>query len=90
MGGVLGEVSLLTPRVCARLRCAGGYKINGPLNQALFGFGDAVCVPVIQWIARHYLNPVLTEMQKTLPPLPTVQPKNVRYSISRRTSITKK
>ena len=30
-------------------------------HQALFGFGDAVCVPVIEWIARNYLNPVWTE-----------------------------
>jgi DNA (cytosine-5)-methyltransferase 1 len=38
------------------------YKINVPLNQALFGFGDAVCVPVIQWIAEHYLQPCLAEL----------------------------
>ena len=23
-----------------------------PLNQALFGFGDAVCVPAVEWVAR--------------------------------------
>ena len=28
-------------------------------NQALFGLGDAVCVPVIGWLANHYLVPVL-------------------------------
>jgi len=32
------------------------------LNQALFGFGDAVCVDVIEWIATHYLNPVFDEL----------------------------
>ena len=47
---------LLTPRECARLMGAGDFKISGSLNQALFGFGDAVCVPVIEWIAKHYLN----------------------------------
>ncbi|MEW6302044.1 MAG: DNA (cytosine-5-)-methyltransferase [Verrucomicrobiota bacterium] len=51
-------VRLLTPRECARLMGADGFVINVPLNQALFGFGDAVCVPVVEWIARHYLNPV--------------------------------
>jgi DNA (cytosine-5)-methyltransferase 1 len=53
-------VRLLTPRECARLQgVPDTYQINVPLNQALFGFGDAVCVPVIQWIAEHYLNPLL-------------------------------
>lgn len=79
------KVRLLTPRECARLMGADGYKINVPLNQALFGFGDAVCVPAIQWIARHYLNPMLDEMRETPLPLPSVR-KNVRYAIPRRTS----
>ena len=51
-------VRLLTPRECARLMGAEDFKIAAPLNQALFGFGDAVCVPVIKWIANNYLNPV--------------------------------
>jgi DNA (cytosine-5)-methyltransferase 1 len=50
------HVRLLTPRECARLMGADDFKITVPLNQALFGFGDAVCVPVIEWIARNYLN----------------------------------
>jgi DNA (cytosine-5)-methyltransferase 1 len=54
-------VRLLTPRECARLMGAGNFVIKAPLNQALFGFGDAVCVPVIEWIARNYLNPVWEE-----------------------------
>jgi DNA (cytosine-5)-methyltransferase 1 len=78
------RVRLLTPRECARLMGADQYKINVPLNQALFGFGDAVCVPVIQWIARYYLNPVLDEMGQTLLPLPAVR-KEVRYSSPRKT-----
>lgn len=64
------RVRLLTPRECARLMGADDYKINVPLNQALFGFGDAVCVPAISWIAHHYLNPVLEEMSDTPLPLP--------------------
>lgn len=47
---------LLTPRECARLMGADDFAISGSLNQALFGFGDAVCVPVIEWIAKNYLN----------------------------------
>lgn len=50
------HVRLLTPRECAHLMGADSFKITVPLNQALFGFGDAVCVPVIEWIARNYLN----------------------------------
>jgi DNA (cytosine-5)-methyltransferase 1 len=55
-------VRLLTPRECARLMGADDFKIRAPLNQALFGFGDAVCVPVIEWIAKNYLDPVLKEL----------------------------
>lgn len=52
------QVRLLTARECARLMGADDFKIDVPLNQALFGFGDAVCVPVIRWIARNYLSAV--------------------------------
>jgi DNA (cytosine-5)-methyltransferase 1 len=53
---------LFTPRECARLMGADDYKISAPANQALFGFGDAVCVPVIEWIAEYYLDPVVNEL----------------------------
>jgi len=56
---------LLTPRECARLMGAEDFKITVPLNQALFGFGDAVCVPVIRWIAKYYLNPAFEEIPKS-------------------------
>jgi len=57
------RVRLLTPRECARLMGADEYPISVTSNQALFGFGDAVCVPVIDWIARNYLNPALAEAE---------------------------
>jgi DNA (cytosine-5)-methyltransferase 1 len=53
---------LLNGRECARLMGAGDFKVTVPLNQALFGFGDAVCVPVISWVANNYLNPVFDEI----------------------------
>lgn len=56
-------VRLLTPRECARLMGVDGFRITVPLNQALFGFGDAVCVPVIRWIADNYLTPVWKELR---------------------------
>jgi DNA (cytosine-5)-methyltransferase 1 len=55
------QVRLLTPKECARLMGAENFRINVPLNQALFGFGDAVCVPAIEWISRNYLIPVYEE-----------------------------
>ena len=61
-------VRLLTPRECSRLMGADDFVLNVSLNQALFGFGDAVCVPVIEWIARNYLNPVLEEYFETPKP----------------------
>ncbi len=54
---------LLTARECARLMGADEFFLdNVGLNEALFGFGDAVCVPVISWIAENYLNPLVEEM----------------------------
>ncbi len=55
---------LLTPRECARLMGADEYIIDAAPHQALFGFGDAVCVPVIAWIAEYYLNPVVSELMR--------------------------
>ena len=53
------RVRLLTARECARLQGVDDdYVINVSVNQALFGFGDAVCVPVIRWIAENYLTPL--------------------------------
>jgi len=56
------KARLLTPRECARLMGADEFVIKANLNKALFGFGDAVCVSVISWIARHYLNPLIEKM----------------------------
>jgi DNA (cytosine-5)-methyltransferase 1 len=51
-------VRLITPREAARLMGADDFQLGDiPLNQALFGFGDAVCVPAIEWIAANVINP---------------------------------
>jgi DNA (cytosine-5)-methyltransferase 1 len=55
-------VRLLTARECARLMGADDFRLDVPLNQALFGFGDAVCVPAVKWIADNYLTPLATEL----------------------------
>jgi DNA (cytosine-5)-methyltransferase 1 len=52
---------LLTARECARLQgVPDDYVIDVPLNKALFGFGDAVCVPTIEWIAQNCLRRFMT------------------------------
>ncbi len=74
-------VRLLTARECARLMGADDFKLNVPLNQALFGFGDAVCVPAIEWIARNYLNPIWHDEFAPIPaPVPTSSATNYRKS----------
>lgn len=50
----------MTPREYARLMGAGDYNLEGArVNQALFGFGDAVVAPVVKWLGDHYLRPAI-------------------------------
>lgn len=59
----LGEfrVRWMTPREYARLQGAPDYVIPDTVskNQALSGFGDAVCVPAVEWVAHRFMSPVL-------------------------------
>jgi DNA (cytosine-5)-methyltransferase 1 len=48
----------MTPREYARLQGCPEYPINVGRNEALWGFGDAVCVPVISWIAKNVLSQI--------------------------------
>ncbi|RMG39719.1 MAG: DNA (cytosine-5-)-methyltransferase [Methanobacteriota archaeon] len=58
----------MTPREYARLQgVPDDYHINSNGTQALTGFGDAVCVPVISWISKHALVPLAKEISLTLP-----------------------
>jgi DNA (cytosine-5)-methyltransferase 1 len=66
------RVRLLTPKDTARLMGADNFKISVSRNHALFGFGDAVCVPVVEWIARYYLNPLVNELIRSSPLVPNV------------------
>jgi DNA (cytosine-5)-methyltransferase 1 len=53
------KMRAMTPREYARLQgVPDEYPINVNGVQALTGFGDAVCVPAISWIAKHILNPL--------------------------------
>ncbi|MFK7884751.1 MAG: DNA cytosine methyltransferase [Phycisphaerales bacterium] len=53
---------LLTPRECARLMGADEFQLSGTDNEALFGFGDAVCAKAVSWIALNRL--MLTTSQE--------------------------
>ncbi len=56
-GGI--RMRLMTPREYARLQgVPDDYPLPKRVNQALTGFGDAVCVPVITWIGENILNPL--------------------------------
>jgi DNA (cytosine-5)-methyltransferase 1 len=53
-------VRWMTAREYARLMGAGNYSLDKVrLNQALSGFGDAVCVPAVAWLGKHYLMPLV-------------------------------
>ncbi|MEC4818258.1 MAG: DNA (cytosine-5-)-methyltransferase [Scytonema sp. PMC 1069.18] len=62
------DARLINACESARLMGASEYLIpqNISLNNILFGFGDAVCVPVIEWIAANYLNPLFDELNNTI------------------------
>ena len=54
------RVRWMTPREYARLMGAPDFKLSGVReSQALFGFGDAVAVPAVTWLATHYLMPLV-------------------------------
>lgn len=54
------QVRWMTPREYANLMGAGAYCLDGARNnQALFGFGDAVAVPVVSWLSKNYLRPLI-------------------------------
>ncbi|MBF2005480.1 MAG: DNA (cytosine-5-)-methyltransferase [Chlorogloeopsis fritschii C42_A2020_084] len=61
------RMRLMTPREYARLQgVPDNYPIPSQINQALTGFGDAVCVPVIVWIAENILNPLVKSLQENM------------------------
>lgn len=57
------RVRWMTPREYARLQgVPDSFRIDGVSpNQAQFGFGDAVCVPLIRWIIQHGLEAQLSK-----------------------------
>ena len=48
------RVRNMTAREYARLQgVPDTFRIDVPYNQALFGFGDAVCVPAVEWVIKN-------------------------------------
>ena len=59
------KMRAMTPREYARLQgVPDKYPITVNGVQALTGFGDAVCVPAITWIAKHALNPLVEQYSR--------------------------
>lgn len=47
------QVRNMSAREYARLQGAPAFKLDVAENVALLGFGDAVCVPAVQWVVRY-------------------------------------
>lgn len=62
-----GEIRMrwMTPREYARLQGCPDFPIEVDRNEALWGFGDGVCVPVIEWIADNVLAQLFPRAGKT-------------------------
>jgi DNA (cytosine-5)-methyltransferase 1 len=59
------RVRWMTPLEYAKLMGAGEYRMPvARRNQALFGFGDAVCVLVVEWLGDKYLHPIAAAAAK--------------------------
>jgi DNA (cytosine-5)-methyltransferase 1 len=71
------QARLLTAREAARLMGAGEFRISSSLNDALFGFGDAVCADAIAWIATYYLDPLVNELIRGAPLRAEVAPATI-------------
>lgn len=53
----------LNPLECSRLMGAEDFSFDRAIstNDYLYGFGDSVCVPVMQWVIRNLISPVAIE-----------------------------
>lgn len=57
----------MSAREYARLQGAASFSITVPPIQAMYGFGDAVCVPAIEWIDEQVLTPAFESASAPAP-----------------------
>jgi DNA (cytosine-5)-methyltransferase 1 len=58
---------LISPRETARLMgLPDSYRLPGNANEAYHLTGDGVAVPVVSWLARHILEPVLAQAERPI------------------------
>lgn len=63
------RIRWMTPREYASLMGAPEFPIDGlKEHHAYSGFGDAVCVPVVEWLSTNYLVPLLVSMEMKVNP----------------------
>ncbi len=54
------RVRWMTATEYARLQGAGDLDLSAVTpTQAMFGLGDAVCVPAVEWLGKNYLRPLI-------------------------------
>jgi len=54
------QIRWMTPTEYAGLMGAPNFPLEGiRANQAYSGFGDAVCAPVVEWLSKNYLVPLM-------------------------------
>lgn len=63
----------MSPLEYARLQGVPDFNICRPRNQSLTGFADAVCVPAIEWIAQHVLNPLIAGSENRVASIPSAK-----------------
>ncbi|MGA7218866.1 MAG: DNA cytosine methyltransferase [Candidatus Sulfotelmatobacter sp.] len=70
-----GKVAMrwMSPKEYARLQGCPNFPINVERNEALYGFGDAVCVPVISWIAKEVLSQLFPSARRITQPKKAAQ-----------------
>ncbi|MFI5819119.1 DNA cytosine methyltransferase [Streptomyces rishiriensis] len=64
------RVRWMTAQEYAKLMGAPGYTLPVKRNQAIMGFGDAVCVDAVAWLTENYLRPLLSGIwsHESIPP----------------------
>ena len=76
------KVRLLTPREYARLQgVRDSFILPENANKGYFAMGDAVCVPVIEFIAENILNPIYEVAQKQASIIPESETEYLRHAV---------